>query len=110
MLLGPGASLPGSLGPGWVEEISAARGDTLSTFGIGAQGDLTTGGAGGLATRVGFSAAPFSTKPFPDASTPGLTEGDVPDAGDFGLSAKPWSFAAGCKTVSATGEGVLSSA
>jgi hypothetical protein len=43
-----------------------------------AQGDLMgVGGAGGFATNVGFSGAPFNMRPFPDASTPGLIEGEA---------------------------------
>lgn len=52
---------------------SIAMGEDLSTGGRVAQGDFgCAGGAGGLATKVGFSDAPFSNKPLPDPSTPGL--------------------------------------
>jgi hypothetical protein len=68
-------------------------GDDLSTGGSVAQGDLTgAGGAGGFATNVGFSGAPLSTRPLPDAKTPGLTDGEAAalelpavGAGDFGF-------------------------
>lgn len=77
----------------------------LSTLGIGAQGDFTgVGGAGGFATRVGFSAAPLRISPFPEPSTLGLTEGETlgtaavagKGAGDCGFSNPPVSFAGGC--------------
>lgn len=59
-------------------------GDALSTGGKEAHGDLTgVGGAGGFATSVGFSGAPFKTKPLPDGSPPVLTP---VGAGDFGFS------------------------
>lgn len=69
--------------------------NALSTGGRVAQGDLTgVGGAGALATSVGFSGAPFKTRLLPDAIRLGFTEGDAralplvtPGAGDLGLSA-----------------------
>lgn len=59
-----------------------------------AHGDLTgAGGAGGFATKVGLSGAPLSTRPLPDAKTPGFTDGEAvalvgvgaAGAGDFGF-------------------------
>lgn len=91
-LFGPVTSLgPNFAGPCCNVAGSTTTGGALSTFGIGAQGDLTgVGGAGGLATKVGFSGAPLEkTIPFPlgrlglDVRTDG--------AGDFGFSG---SFAA----------------
>jgi len=90
-----GTSLDGGFAMPWVGK-SAAMGDTLSTFGIGAHGDFTgVGGAGGLATNVGFSGAPLRTRPFPEPSTPGLIIGEAIEAGIFGFSGMPFSFVIG---------------
>lgn len=68
----------------------------MSTGGSGAHGDLTgVGGPGGFATRVGFSLAPFSTRPArPEPNTLGFTVGEAEawvGAGDFGFAAsKPF--------------------
>lgn len=69
-----------------------AIGATLSTGGRGAQGDLTgVGGPGGLATKVGFSVAPLSTRPaLPEPNPLGLIVGEADccvGAGDLGLIA-----------------------
>jgi hypothetical protein len=69
-------------------------GEALSTGGKGAHGDLAgVGGAGALATNVGFSGAPFNTRLLPDAMRLGLTDGEalaLPlitlGAGDLGFS------------------------
>lgn len=67
-------------------------GGAFSTGGRGAQGDFTgVGGAGGLATSVGFSADPaLRMSPLPDASPPVLIEGEAVvrggGTGDFGFS------------------------
>jgi hypothetical protein len=66
-------------------------GATFSTGGNGAQGDLTgVGGPGGLATRVGFSLAPLSTKPALPPNPLGFTVGEAEacvGAGDLGFAA-----------------------
>jgi hypothetical protein len=69
-----------------------AIGATLSTGGNGAHGDLTgVGGPGGFATNVGFSVAPFRTKPaLPDPNVLGFTVGEADacvGAGDLGFTA-----------------------
>lgn len=59
-------------------------GEAFSTGGSGAQGDLTTDGAGDLATSVGFSDAPaFRTKPLP---APSFIEDVIDGPGDAGFS------------------------
>jgi hypothetical protein len=71
--------------------MSITTGDALSTFGIGAQGDLTgVGGAGGFATRVGFSGAPFRTKLLPVANVLSFVGAGTPGGAgdrDFGGTA-----------------------
>lgn len=59
-------------------------GEALSTGGSGAHGDLTTDGAGGLATSVGFSDAPaLRTKPLPP---PSFIEDVIDGPGEAGFS------------------------
>lgn len=78
-------------------------GETLETGGSDAQGDLTgVGGAGGFATRVGFSAEapPFRISPLPDGR-PGFTDGELATgaeggAGEWGFSMALASFTTGC--------------
>lgn len=63
---------------GCCKPASIARGEVFSTGGSVAQGDLISDDFGvALATRVGFSGAPFSTRPLPEPSTPGFIDGDA---------------------------------
>ena len=80
-------------------------GDALAIGGNWAQGDLTgAGGAGGLATSVGFSGAPLRTRPFPEARTLGLTDGEAAALVDEGaVGAGDFDF--GCDSGSATDAG-----